>query len=31
MPLPPSPSVSELPALRVRLTEGWVRMFKPKL
>jgi len=31
MPLPPTPSVSELPAQRVRLTEGWVRMFKPKL
>ena len=31
IPLPPSPSVSELPAQRVRLTEGWVRMFKPKL
>ncbi len=26
--LPPTLSVSELPAKRVRLTEGWVRMFK---
>jgi hypothetical protein len=31
IPLPPMPSVSELPAKRVRLTEGWVRMFKQKL
>ena len=31
MPLPPTPPVAELPAKRVRLTEGWVRMFKPKL
>jgi hypothetical protein len=29
--LPPTPSVSELPASRVRLTEGWVRMFKTKV
>jgi hypothetical protein len=28
--LPPTPPVSELPATRVRLTEGWVRMFKTK-
>jgi len=31
MPLPPMPQIAELPARRVRLTEGWVRMFKQKL
>lgn len=30
MPLPPVPPVGELPAQRVRLTEGWVRMFRQK-
>jgi hypothetical protein len=29
--LPPTPPLSELPAQRVRLTEGWVRMSKQKL
>jgi hypothetical protein len=29
--VPPLIPVAELPAKRVRLTEGWVRMFKPKL
>ena len=28
--LPPLPPIAELPAQRVRLTEGWVRMFKQK-
>jgi hypothetical protein len=31
IPLPPTPPLSELPAQRVRLTEGWVRMFRQKL
>jgi hypothetical protein len=31
MPLPSTPPLAELPAKRVRLTEGWVRMFKQKL
>lgn len=30
MPLPPTPPAAELPATRVRLTEGWVRMFTRK-
>ena len=31
MPLPSTPPIAELPSKRVRLTEGWVRMFKNKL
>lgn len=31
LPVPPVIPVAELPPKRVRLTEGWVRMFKPKL
>jgi hypothetical protein len=30
MPLPSTPPIAELPAKRVRLTEGWIRMFKAK-
>jgi hypothetical protein len=31
LPVPPVIPVAELPPRRVKLTEGWVRMFKPKV